>query len=278
MVNRRQLLAVGLSSRAIVARVKRHDLLPMHRGVYRVGPVIPPLGEEMAAILACGQYAWISHASATYLHKLPPHPAKPRPVSVTVTGSAIRRPGLRVRRVTALEPDELTEVEGIPATTVTRAILDLAGSAPRLLERAVSEGIASRKTSRDRLLALCHRHPGARGVAGLRSLLDDRMAVTRSTPERILRRLLRLTELPLPQTNVKVGKWEVDFVWPKHRLIVEVDALSTHTSPFHFERDRRKDAELTLLGYTVIRVTRRQLQEEPDVVVARIAAALRLCA
>jgi very-short-patch-repair endonuclease len=76
------------------------------------------------------------------------------------------------------------------------------------------------------------------------------------------------------RANVRVGPWEVDFVWPAARLIVEVDALSTHTDPRSFERDRRKDAELTLAGYTVIRVTRRQIEREPHAVVARIAAAL----
>jgi very-short-patch-repair endonuclease len=278
MINRAQLLAAGLGAQAVIKRLRRGALRQMHRGVYCASPVIPCFGEEMAVILACGEHAWISHASGAYLHKLPPYPAESRPISVTVIGSAVRRPGLRVHRVSTLAADEVTEVEGIPVTTATRAILELAGSAPALLERAVSEGIASRQMSRGRLLELCRRHPGARGVARLRALLEDGAVVTRSRPERLLRRLIRQTDLPSPHTNVRIGKWEVDFIWPEHLLIVEVDALSTHTSPFHFERDRRKDAELTLLGYTVVRVTKRQLEEEPRRVVARIAAILRLTA
>jgi very-short-patch-repair endonuclease len=88
--------------------------------------------------------------------------------------------------------------------------------------------------------------------------------------------LIRKARLPSPRANVKVHGWEVDLLWSEHRLIVEVDALSTHTSPRDFERDRRKDAELTLLGYTVIRITRRQIEQEPEAVVARISAALSL--
>ncbi|HEX2129756.1 MAG TPA: DUF559 domain-containing protein, partial [Solirubrobacterales bacterium] len=132
------------------------------------------------------------------------------------------------------------------------------------------------KTSRESLLDLCHRRPGARGVGRVRALFDDGMVVTRSRPERLLRRLLRQTDLPAPQSNVRIGKWEVDFLWPDHKLVVEVDALSTHTSPFHFERDRRKDAELTLRGFTVLRITKRQLEEEPAAVIERIRIALRL--
>jgi very-short-patch-repair endonuclease len=277
MINGRQLRAVGLHPSAIDRRVRRGVLRPMLRGVYLAGPVVPPLGEEMAAVLACDQLAWISHASAAFLHRLPPYPAKPRPVQLTVTGSAIRRPGLRVHRVSRLDADEITEVEGIPVTTATRAILDLAGSAPAVLERAISEGFAKRVTSRDRLLELCRRYAHARGVARLRGLLDEGLRVTRSGPERTLLRLLQRARISLPQTNVRIGKWEVDFLWPEAKLIVEVDALSTHTSPFHFERDRRKDAELTLRGYMVLRVTARQLRESPDSVIARIVAALDLC-
>lgn len=276
MINRRQLLAVGISSRAIDGRLSRGEWRSMHRGVYLTGPVIPPLGEEMAAILTCHGPVWIGHASAAFLHKLPPYPAKPLPVSLIVTGAAIRRPGLRVHRVSSLEPHEVTEVEGIPVTTPTRAILDIAGSVPALLERAVSEGIASRKTSRNRLLGICQGRRHAHGVARLRKLLDDPTLVTRSRHERAFRRLLRAADLPQPHSNSLIGKWEVDFLWPAIKLVVEVDAISSHTSPFHFERDRRKDQELTLLGYTVIRVTARQLEEEPRRLVARIARAIDL--
>ena len=76
--------------------------------------------------------------------------------------------------------------------------------------------------------------------------------------------------------NARLHGWEVDFLWPAERLVVELDALSTHTSPRDFERDRRKDADLTLRRYTVIRVTRRQVEREPEAVIARIATALAL--
>jgi len=274
MVHRQQLLALGLGRTAIQYRVSHRELTLVHRGVYLVGPVAPSLGDEMAAVLACGDQAWISHTSAARLHNLLPHPAKPHPIQLVVTGSDVRRKGLRVRRVDHLDPDEITVVDGIPVTTAKRTILDMAAREPAILERVLSEAIATGQTNRDRLLELCERRRGARGTGRLRALLDDPALTTRSNHERRLRRLLRKAGLPVPQTNARVGRWEVDFLWPEHRLIVEVDALATHSSPFHFERDRRKDAELTLLGYTVIRVTARQLEEEPEQVVARIAAFL----
>jgi very-short-patch-repair endonuclease len=87
-------------------------------------------------------------------------------------------------------------------------------------------------------------------------------------------RLLRAAELPTPRVNARVGRFEVDFLWPAHRLIVEVDGYAYHSDRRAFERDRRRDATLAAAGYLVVRITWRQLTETPEAVIARLASAL----
>ena len=86
--------------------------------------------------------------------------------------------------------------------------------------------------------------------------------------------LIRAARLPVPQTNVRVGRYEVDMLWPEQRLVVEIDGFAFHSSRAAFERDRRRDAALQALGYRVIRLTWSRLVDEPHAVVALIAAAL----
>jgi very-short-patch-repair endonuclease len=173
---------------------------------------------------------------------------------------------------------EVTHVQGIPTTTPARTICDLAASlGMSQLEALIAEAYAKRKTTRRELLRAAGARPHRPGIPSLLKLLDaPSPARTRSAPERRLLSLIRRAQLPEPQTNAPLLGYEVDFFWPEHKLVVEVDALSTHSDPRTFERDRKRDAELTLAGYTVIRVTRRQIDGEPDAVMARIAAGLAL--
>jgi very-short-patch-repair endonuclease len=110
----------------------------------------------------------------------------------------------------------------------------------------------------------------------LRELLaaEGDPGITRSEGERILRRYLRAAGLEQPLTNRKIGPWEPDFLWPAERVIVELDSWRFHQHRSAFERDRRKDMALRDAGYTVIRITGRQLKEEPLLVIAHIARAL----
>lgn len=101
-----------------------------------------------------------------------------------------------------------------------------------------------------------------------------RPEMTRSEAERRFLALIRAARLPTPRTNVRVGRHEVDFVWPAERLIVEVDGFRYHGSRHAFERDRARDTDLAALGYTVVRVTWRQITEESHALIARIARAL----
>jgi very-short-patch-repair endonuclease len=144
------------------------------------------------------------------------------------------------------------------------------------LERAVAEAFALRLVGRAQILRELDRLGPRPGTRALRRLLDaaDGPARTRSRPERKLLALIRAAGLPEPETNVRVGRWQVDFLWPDVGFVVEVDAYSTHSSPWAFERDRRKSAELGDLGLTVQRVTPGQLDLDATSTVSRIRRTL----
>jgi very-short-patch-repair endonuclease len=117
---------------------------------------------------------------------------------------------------------------------------------------------------------------GIHGTATIRALLEPaaETGFSRSEAERRLGAIVEQARLPRPQTNVRVAGYEVDALWPAARLVVEVDGYRFHGHPAAFERDRRKDQDLTAAGYQVIRVTWRQICHQPLLVAARIAQAL----
>jgi very-short-patch-repair endonuclease len=266
-----QLAEAGLSEAAIGHRVERGQLTRVHRGVYRVGPVPDTLTSPMAAVLACGPTAVLSHQAAAVLFGA--RAATGGSIDVTVDGHGRSRDGIRVHRA-KLAPEERTERLAIPVTTPARTILDLAGAlAEEDLERTLNELFVQRLVKAKDVNDLLTRHPNRRGTAVLRGLLDD-PKLTRSDAERLLLRLVRSAQLPIPQTNVRVGRFEVDAYWPLERLVVEMDGFGAHGTRRAFERDRARDADLIVLGLRVLRVTWRQLVHEPQAVVARIAGAL----
>ncbi|HEV2062167.1 MAG TPA: type IV toxin-antitoxin system AbiEi family antitoxin domain-containing protein, partial [Solirubrobacteraceae bacterium] len=255
-----QLEAAGLSEKAIRHRVRSRYITRRHSGIYQVGPVADPLAEPFAAVLACGPTGVLSHHSALHLHGLTNE--TPRPVHVTVTAGRPRPTGVVVHRA-VLAPGERTERDGIPVTTPARAILDVAVDAKRreldrLVEQAIVLGIADEGE-----LQIAASAP-RRGAKRVRAILADLAgpSLTRSEAERRLLELVRAAGLPAPVTNAKLGGYEVDLLWPRHRLVVEVDGYAFHGTRQAFERDRRRDAQLQLDGYRVIRVTWRQIADE----------------
>ena len=151
---------------------------------------------------------------------------------------------------------------GLTLTTPARTLHDLAPVLSRAdLERAAEEAVIRGLVTAKEVPRRC--------------AVFSEPGLTRSEAERRLQRLIRAAKLPRPVTNVKVAGWEVDVFWPAARLVVEVDGYAYHGNRAAFERDRRKDATLTAAGYTVIRVTWRQIKEEPLAVVALIARLLR---
>lgn len=276
VVAARQLLVLGLGRRGIEHRISEGRLRPIHRGVYLAGAVPAALSYEMAAVLAAGEDAVLSHHAAAALWGLTS--SRPPILDVTVPGSARRtRPGLRVHRARRLDDRDVTTRHGIPVTTAARTLLDIAASMPeRDLARAAEQAEVLRLADRRSLERLVTRSPGHRGVAALRAYLGrgETPQLTRSEAEQRMRDLIRAARLPTPRTNVRVGRHEVDLLWATERLVVEVDGFAFHNTRAAFERDRARDAELQAAGYRVIRVTWRQLVDEPEAVIARIAATL----
>ena len=277
VVAHRQLLALGLGADAVQHRVTVGRLHTVHIGVYAVGHrLLSGHGRWMAAVLAAGSTAMLSHRAAAALWQLLSS-AAPR-LDVTVPGTSRRGPaGVTVHRTRRLHPEDRAECEGIPVTSAARTLLDLAGMVRRReLERAVEAaerlGIFDFR-SVDRLV---DRSAGRRGRRALRSVLLDyrEPSFTRSELERRFVRLCRAAGLRAPATNLWIAGGEADVAWPDHRLVVELDGHAFHATRAAFERDRKRDAELQLAGYRVLRVTHRRLEREPEELVAAIQALL----
>jgi very-short-patch-repair endonuclease len=276
IVSRTQLIEAGATARRIQLRVKSGWLRPVHRGVYLVGSVPPPKARHFAACLACGPGAVVSHGSAARLWGLTSAEPDSDEIDVTLTGASRRHRGVRIHRSTTLLTAERTRIEGIPVTTPDRTLLDLAVLQPgRELERAVAEAFARGLTTEGRLARVLARHVGRPGSARLRSVLDlGPPPLTRSEAEERFLDLIRRARMPRPSVNDRIGPYEVDFHWPGAGLVVEVDGFATHHSRRAFERDRRRDRYLVGEGFRVMRVTWRQLEDEPEGLLFRLGQAL----
>jgi very-short-patch-repair endonuclease len=280
VVSRVQLLEAGASRDELVFRIRAGHLIPVHRGVYLVGHrAETPRARDVAALLACGDRAVVSHGSAARLWDLPPY--CPRlPIHVTIPPErSVTRPGIRVHR-SPLSAGEVRVVDGIRVTSPARTILDQAALVSRAeLEDVVAQALRGRK----RLLSLgdlqvqLDRRPHRPGTGPLRRLLERQTApaFTRSKAERKLLVLVRRAGLPEPETNVEVCGFEVDFLWRRKRVIVEFDGAAFHSDYVSFERDRERANELQLHGYTVLRVTWSALTKQSGGVSSRIHRALQ---
>lgn len=285
VVTRAQLIASGLPRCVIEYRVKRQRLEPLHRGVYRTGPVRSEFEPEMAAVLACGATAVLSYSSAAVLWEFTgmagaarsARAAPPRSVHVSIHGgSGARVRGVVVHRVSALHAEEVTELQHLPVTSAERTLLDLAPSwDERALERVLADAQRRGVVDANKLRRLLSLRPHRRGAAKCRRLLGAREPqLTRSEAESRFLALIRRSGLQSPEANVRVRGFEVDFLWRAERLVVEIDGFAFHASAAAFERDRQRDATLTAAGLRVMRATWRQLTETPEALLVRVAQSL----
>jgi very-short-patch-repair endonuclease len=252
LVTHDQLLALGFHPRAIARAVRNGWLHPLHRGVYLVGHAVPPpLALELAALFYCGPTAALSHMTAAILWRI--LPSRSGPVELTVPDRRCRpRPTLRPH-FASLPDQDVTTRQGLRLTTPARTLKDL---------RAALD-LASLERVRDEA-----------EVLGLVAPRTDRPGITRSEAERRLHTLLRRAGLPPTKTNTIVNGHEVDVLYAGAKLILEVDGYAFHRTRRAFERDRRRDAELIAAGYRVMRITWRQLTDEPEALIARVARSL----
>lgn len=283
VVTREQLLGAGATADTIRSWQRTGRLVSLHRGVHLLGSLVGPLRptrhREMAAVLACGRGAAVSHGSALWLRDLVfTRPGGSNgPVHVVIPAGRCRRPGITAHRVSSLPAADVSLVEGIPTTTVIRTILDVAPIArPRLLEQILARAERAGQLDTAALLDRLDRTRRVRGAPLIRSLLagDARPAFTRSEAEERCLEIIRLAEFPKPQVNVRLGNLELDFYFPAHGVAVEVDGFAHHSSGRSFESDRDRDFGLGADGVQVVRATWRQLQRKPFLFVRRLTAVL----
>jgi very-short-patch-repair endonuclease len=225
----------------------------------------------MAAVLACGPGAVLSHMAAAALWEI----VNASALEVTVLNGGMRRPeGITVHRRRGLRADEVTEHRGIPVTSPVRTLIDIA---PRLeresLEAAINQADTLDLCDPEALREALDAITGQPGVRALRTVLDRRtFTLTDSELERRFLRIVREIGMAKPETGVWLNGFKVDFYWPDLGLVVETDGLRFHRTPAQQARDRIRDQAHTAAGLTPLRFTRAQVRFEPNYVGETLAA------
>jgi very-short-patch-repair endonuclease len=281
-----QLSALGLSLDAVRKRAAAGRLHRVHTAVYSLVPraLLTREGHWMAAVLACGDGAVISHRTAADLLGL--RPTSRARIEVTIPGRSRRGPkGIDVHRSTTLTEADTTLERGIPCTTVARTALDLASVSPRrVVERALDQaevmGVFDLIALDDQL----SRNPNHPGTPPLRSVLNQHYVgstLTQSELEEALLALCRRIGVRPPKVNrwIDLGDggpmiW-ADFVWFEHRVIVETDGARYHGTQQARERDPRRDQRAIVAGWRPVRTTGRQVKWRPRELEATLLALLR---
>lgn len=276
VVATRQLQRLGFSDAAIGRMARADRLLRIHRGVYAVGHrAVPRRGHCLAAVLACGRGAVLSHGAAAWLWGLAPNLS--RPVDVTVPSHGQRHQGIALHHSSTLTAPEHGMLAEIPATSWPRTILDIAatGSAWELndaIERAERKGILDL----DAIDALLRRRRGDRGVARLRLATEIYRdpAVSRARSERLFMAMVKKAGLPRPAINTWVEKFEIDAYWETERFAVEIDGWEAHRTRRAFEDDHLRWEEMKLAGIEVVPISARRIEAHPAEVGRRLRTLL----
>jgi very-short-patch-repair endonuclease len=279
LVHSQQLGLAGLKRGAIRRLVAQRWLHPVLPRVHAVGhPGLQPLARELAVALYLGHDLALSHLSAASMWGIVRGGSDV--IEATVIGrDTACRSGLTTYRVSDLDVRDVRVLEGMPVTAPARTLIDCAARAgDGALERMLNEARVRGLVNDIELDAAIGRCPLRTGVANVRELrtAEHGPALTRSEAERRLRVLIDQGQLPQPSFNVRLHGYLVDALWRASRLVVEVDGYAVHGHRAAFERDRRRDQALAAAGYQVLRITWRQLDDEPLAVVARLAQALAL--
>jgi very-short-patch-repair endonuclease len=260
-ITRAQLLRIGLGSRAIEYRVATGRLIPVYAGVYAVGYVNrTPVARACAAVLACGERAALSHGSAASLWGFYRHWDAP----FEVTAPSIRvREGVKVHRTRTLTRLDLTRQLGIPVTTPARTVLD---NAPRLtgkrLSRFVNDALRTPYLHVASLADVLNRNPNHPGASRLRRFAEA--PTTNSPLEDDFLEFARRYGLPKPVTNTHLLGYEIDVLYPRERVIVEVDSHGFHSDRDSFERDRKRDVVMLAARFITVRITDERMKQEAE--------------
>jgi very-short-patch-repair endonuclease len=255
VVTYRQLREVGIGKDSIWKAVRAGRLHRVYRGVYAVGHAgLSIEGEWMAAVLACGDGAVLSHRSAAQLWRMLEPARGPIDVTIPTVNGRRRREGIRLHRSPSMPGSATIREDGIPVTTPARTLADL--------RRVVSPGL--------------HRRAIRQAEYRKLDLGPVRTDGTRSDLERAFLTLCRGHRLPMPLVNAKLGPYTVDFYWPDAGLVVETDAYATHQGRQAFEDDRARELYLHAQGLIVRRFTDVQVYGQRDAVIHAVRQALAL--
>lgn len=272
----RQMRELGLSNGHIHRASKASRLRRVHRGVYAVGhKKLSRCGRCLAAVLACGDGAVLSHRSAAWLWGfLPSFPAEPE---VLVPSKGHRRRAIRVYRTAGLPDRDGAVVERIPVTSAARTLFDLTGvvstrDRARAIDRAKRTGQLD-LGALDSIIARRSRSTEARLLREALTLYRKPVH-DRARSELLLIEALEKEGLPLPTINCWVEKWEIDAYWEAERFAVEVDGWETHGSREAFESDRLRQEEMKLAGIDSIRISARRIETEPEQVARNLRTLL----
>jgi very-short-patch-repair endonuclease len=283
VISMTQLRAQGYAKSTVIEWVASGRLHQLHRGVYAVGHrKLTWYSRCWAAVLAAEPdeaapwRAVASHYSAAYLWGL----LRFTPDVMHVTAPTRRRAKRRfvVHFSSILAEEDRVVREGFPVTAVPRTLLDLAIRArpeqlEGYLERAEDRELLDVRAVED-VLARAGGHHGRGRLAQALAIYRPDPAFTRSKFERRFRQLVIAAGLPAPSMNFNVAGFELDAYWPELRFAVELDHFETHGSRAAFERDRRRQVELKLLGIEMIPITKPRLDREPQAVMRNLAALL----
>jgi very-short-patch-repair endonuclease len=271
----------GWSGGAIEKRIRNGRLHQLHAGVYLVGHrLVARQGRWLAAVLASGPEAVLSHWSAAALWMIRPNSRSV--IDITVPQKSRSWAEIK-RHHKALPPDEITVREEIPVTTVPRTIFDLAATEPTgVVQGLLREAEYRQLWDRLSLWDLVERYPGRRGArkarAALERLKGEPPGRKRSPLEERFAPFLRLHRLPQPRFNdwILLGgkRYQVDCHWPGTGQIVELDGWEGHGTRTAFREDRARDRALRVAGYSVTRLTWAQLDDEPEVIASDLRALL----
>jgi hypothetical protein len=268
----RQLQLLGLSKSAVSRRARGGRFHRIHRGVYAVGhPKLTGYGHWMAAVLACGPRAVLSHRSTAGLWGVRPDNRRKSDVSVP-SPSARTKQAIEIHRSVTLTADDVTTVEGIPCTTLARTLVDLGDVVNRrAVERAVEQAEVLRLFDLHEVQRAMERAGPRRGTGLLSSVLEDLNgpSLTASELEESFLALCRAAALPTPEVNAWMtlpdgSAIKVDFLWRSERLAVETDGHPFHRTRQSRERDTKRDQLLRLAGFEPVRFTGRQVALEKE--------------